>query len=246
MESPHSSPPSGLGWQDEAMPGQGALTALVDENGALSTVLRQLRSEEFDQPTNCPPWSLAELVVHIAMSIRFDDADLPAAAPLDAPLWTAADYYRRPERDTQPYRQGNVDSTQRVAGPILATTSAAQWFDQVCAATEATLSRRDLGQTVQVSGIGPMVLADYVTTRVMSVAAHGLDVALTLGRPGWTTRAALDEVRPVLVSLLGEPPPAALGWDDQTLLAVGTGRRALTDAERTILGPAQDRFPLLS
>jgi hypothetical protein len=42
------------------------------------------------------------------------------------------------------------------------------------------------------------------------------------------------------------PPPAELGWDDLALLAVGTGRRPLTEDERSILGPAQHRFPLLS
>jgi uncharacterized protein (TIGR03083 family) len=221
------------------------LAALTEESRALSAVLRQLGPPEFDRATNCPPWSLAELVVHIGMSISTDGDDPPAAAPDAVPL-TAADYYRRPERDTPEYRQGNIDSTQRAAAPILATTSAAQWFDEVSAAAVATLGRHDLGRIVQVPQRGPMRLSDWVTTRVLSVAAHGLDVAITLGRPPWTTPLALATVRPVLVSLLGTEPPAALGWDDQTLLASGTGRQALSETERTILGPAQDRFPLLS
>jgi hypothetical protein len=91
-----------------------------------------------------------------------------------------------------------------------------------------------------------MTLADWVSNRVMSLAAHGLDVAITLDRPPWTTRSALTETGPVLVSLLGMPPLAELGWDDQALLAAGTGRRPLPEDERRILGPAQLRFPLLS
>jgi hypothetical protein len=91
-----------------------------------------------------------------------------------------------------------------------------------------------------------MKLADWVVTRVMSVPAHGLDVALTLGSEPWTTRPALDVTRPVLISLLGAQPPAQLGWDDRTVLAAGTGRRALTSRERAVLGALQDRFPLLS
>jgi len=91
-----------------------------------------------------------------------------------------------------------------------------------------------------------MKLADWVVTRVVSVAAHGLDVALTVDLRPWTRRSALDVMRPVLVSLLGAEPPAQLGWDAQTLLEVGTGRRELTSDERAILGIAQARFPLLS
>jgi uncharacterized protein (TIGR03083 family) len=221
------------------------LAALAEESRALSALLRQLGPPEFDRPTNCPPWNLAELVVHIGMSISTDSDDPPAAAPDAVPL-TAADYYRRPERDTPQYRQGNVDSTRRVAASILPTTPAAQWFDEVSAAAVATLGRHDLGRVVQVPRRGPMRLSDWVSTRVLSVAAHGLDVAITLDRPPWTTPLALATVRPVLVSLLGTEPPAALGWDDRTLLAAGTGRQALTAVERTVLGPTQDRFPLLS
>lgn len=226
------------------MPDREALTALAEESRALSAVLAQLGAAEFERATNCPPWDLAELVVHIAMSIRVDD-EPPIAAPGGA-LATAADYYRRPERNTSPYRQGNVDRTQQVAAEVLATTSAAQWFGETCATTISALRRRDLGQIVPISGVGPMTLADWVTTRVMSLAAHGLDVAVTLDQPPWTTRSALIETAPVLTSLLGMPPPAELGWDDLALLAVGTGRRPLTEDERSILGPARHRFPLLS
>jgi len=220
------------------------LAAFVAESRALSAVLGSLGGPEFGRATNCPPWNLAELVVHIGMSVGIDDAELPPT-PGGAPR-AAADYYRRPERDTARYRQGNVDRTQEVAAAVLRTTAPAQWFDQACAAAVSTLGERELDQVVDVARVGPMTLADWVTTRVMSLAAHGIDVAITLQRPPWTTLAALTDVRPVLVDLLGAVPPAELGWDDQTLLAVGTGRRPLTDDERAVLGPAQDRFPLLS
>jgi uncharacterized protein (TIGR03083 family) len=225
---------------------RGTLTALHDESRALSAVLRQVDPGDFGRPTNCPPWNLNELVVHIAMSIHLgDDDELPAATPLSGGM-TAADYYRRPERDTPDYRQSNVDRTKEAAGDVLARTSAARWFDEVSRDTVLRLSRLDLGRLVQIPSCGPMKLADWVSTRVMSVAAHGLDVALTLGLEPWTTRPALDVTGPVLISLLGTEPPAQLGWDDRTLLAAGTGRRALTSPERAVLGPLQNRFPLLS
>lgn len=226
------------------MAGREALTALEAEGRALSAALRDLDPADFGRATNCPPWDLGELVVHIGMSIRVEGPP-PAATPGGA-LVTADAYYRRPERDTAPYRQGNVDRTVAVAAEVLRTAPAAQWFEQVHAGSVATLSGYDPDQVVHISGVGPMRLADWVATRVMSLAAHGLDVAITLGRPPWTTRAALARTTPVLLALLGTPAPAELGWDDQTLLATGTGRRPLTDHERGILGPAGLRFPLLS
>jgi uncharacterized protein (TIGR03083 family) len=221
------------------------LTALADESRTLSALLRRLSAADFERLTNCPPWNLNELVVHIAASIRLDD-DALLAAPPGSVLMTAADYYRRPERDTSEYRQRNVDQTRQLARRILPRTSATRFFDEVASDTLDTLGRRDLGQPVQVPGRGPMKLADWVVTRVVSVAAHGLDVALTVDQRPWTRRSALDVMRPVLVSLLGAEPPAQLGWDAQTLLEVGTGRRELTSDERAILGIAQARFPLLS
>jgi uncharacterized protein (TIGR03083 family) len=221
------------------------LTALREESRALSAVLRQANPADFDRPTNCPPWTLNELVVHIAMSIHLGDDEFPAATPHSGVV-AAADYYRRPERDTADYRQSNVDRTQKAASDVLARTSAARWFAQISQDTVLRLSRLDLARVVQIPSCGPMKLADWVLTRVISVAAHGLDVALTLGLQPWTTRPALHVTRPVLISLLGAEPPAQLSWNDQTLLAAGTGRRSLTHDDRTVLGPLQDRFPLLS
>jgi hypothetical protein len=78
----------------------------------------------------------------------------------------------------------------------------------------------------------------------MSVAAHGLDVAITLDRVPWTTPIALTALRPVLVDLLGAVPP--ITWSDQDLLELGTGRRPLTEIERDAVEPLATRFPLLS
>lgn len=222
------------------------LMSLQGESRALSAVLQHAAPEDFNRLTNCPPWNLGELVVHIAMSIHLGgDDDLPAATS-GVGVLSAADYYRRPERDTAAYRQSNIDRTRQEASGLLATRSPARWFDEVYQDTVTRLSGLDLGRLVQIPSCGPMKLADWVVTRVISVAAHGLDVALTLGIEPWTCRPALEVIRPVLVSLLGTEPPAQLAWDDRILLAAGTGRRPLTQHERTILGSLQDRFPLLS
>ena len=45
---------------------------------------------------------------------------------------------------------------------------------------------------------------------------------------------------------LGRALPEDLRWDGVILLEKGTGRASLTPDERAILGPAADRFPLIS
>jgi uncharacterized protein (TIGR03083 family) len=222
-----------------------AMVALADESRALSAVLRELAPEELTKATNCPPWNLQELVVHIGDSIRVTDAPFTPAEPGDQPI-SAADYYRRPQRDTPAYRQRNVDRTQTLARTVPATVSAAQWFDDVSRHTLATLDRHDLDQAVVIPGRGAMRLTDWVTTRLISVAVHGLDVAITLGRTPWTTPSALQVSHPVLVDLLGGPPPERLRWDERNILIAGTGRRPLTEQEREVLGRSAERFPLLS
>jgi hypothetical protein len=91
---------------------------------------------------------------------------------------------------------------------------------------------------------GAALLTDYAVTRLISHAAHGLDLALSLNRQPWTTPTAIAVMRPVYESLLGVPPPPE--WSDQHFFACATGRQALTPADRAAAGPAADRFPLLS
>jgi len=220
------------------------LVALRAETEAMSAVLFALEPAQFALPTNCPPWDLRELVVHTAASVRIG-APIPAADTESVPS-SAADYYRRPERDTGQYRQRNVDNTQELARQLPAEASPAQFFDEVTREAVTKLGHDDLDRIVLIAQRGAMRLADWVVTRVISVAAHGLDVAITLDRPPWTTSAALTVIRLVFVELIGAPLPASLGWDDHRLLATATGRQPLTAEERQHLGPLQERFPVLS
>ena len=226
------------------MPTNHVWVALREEIAALSAVLNTLAQPQFELPTNCPPWTLEELAIHTAASVGLRAA-LPSAEPGSVPS-SAADYYRRPERGTSQYRQRNVDRTVELAARLRAQTSPARWFDEVTRDAMTKLGDDDLDRIVLISQRSAMRLADWVLTRVISVAAHGLDVALTLGRPPWTTAEALAVIRPVFVELIGAEPPASLGWDDHALLATATGRRALKAEEQTLLGPLRERIPVLS
>jgi hypothetical protein len=79
-----------------------------------------------------------------------------------------------------------------------------------------------------------MLLSEFLLTRVVELAVHGLDLADALDREPWLTPAAADAV---LELLLGPGHRAAmheLGCDQPTLVRKTTGRAPLeaTDRER--------------
>jgi uncharacterized protein (TIGR03083 family) len=203
--------------------------------------LQVLTPEDLARVTNCPPWTLHELVVHIADSITVPNLEMPRPSE-GLPPGSAADYYRRPERQTDEYRGSSVERTRTRAATIPPETAAALFRD-AWHRTSRAFAESDLDQRVEAAGRA-LTLGDYLLTRLMSVAAHGLDVAITLDRLPWTTHTALKALRPVLVDLLGAVPP--ITWTDQDLLELGTGRRPLTEIERDAVGPLAARLPLLS
>ncbi|MFB8212969.1 hypothetical protein [Streptomyces sp. NPDC056010] len=76
-----------------------------------------------------------------------------------------------------------------------------------------------------------MLLSEFLLTRVVEVAVHGLDLADALGREPWLTSAAGDAV---LELLLGAGQMAAvgkLGWSQSHFLRKVTGREPLDEKE---------------
>ena len=80
-----------------------------------------------------------------------------------------------------------------------------------------------------------MLLTEFLRTRVLELAVHGLDLAAGLGCQPWLTPAAADLVADVLLPaaeaarLRGET-----GWDLTTMIAKVTGRLPLTAAETAL------------
>src|SRR5688500_6648530 len=103
---------------------RGLIAAFDGEVAALLGALAELDDHDFARPTNCPPWDVRELIVHIAFSACVS-ADPRWARPAAGDVVvTAAGYYRRAERDSDEYRSRNVDRTL-VAATRLATPAAA-------------------------------------------------------------------------------------------------------------------------
>ncbi|MFC7623070.1 maleylpyruvate isomerase N-terminal domain-containing protein [Microlunatus sp. GCM10028923] len=217
------------------------LEAFAAEGRILVEVVRGLTADDLGRPTNCPPWDLTELIVHLVGGVRVGEF---RTAPPGARPREAADYYRRPERDTVEYRDSNVQQAQQATARL--EGSAAEALDGSLRDAVASLTADDLDRVVEIPRVGPMRLREWLTTRVIALAAHGLDVAITLGRPPWTTPSAHAVMAPVFRSLLGRDWPAGPGWSEARVLALATGRAGLTDDERDLLGRHAARLPLLS
>jgi uncharacterized protein (TIGR03083 family) len=206
------------------------LTALAVESRRLETVLTGLDSAAWDAPTRCTPWDAKALAAHITMTlarlIPMLDAPEPGAAAVDA-----AGYYRPDTRFSPAVNDVRIDTAVEAAGdggPAVADRFATTWLAAVerCAAEPA-------GRLVTTRHGDPMTLTDFLTTRVVEVAVHGIDLADAIGRPRWTSPEATAVVIELLLGPGHAAAPAELDMDLVDFIAKATGREAFTDAEQT-------------
>ena len=76
-----------------------------------------------------------------------------------------------------------------------------------------------------------MLLSEFLVTRVVEVAVHGLDLADALGREPWLTPQAADVLQELLLGPDGAAALERLGWDRLPFLRKATGRDPLTAEE---------------
>jgi uncharacterized protein (TIGR03083 family) len=205
-----------------------ALTALNRESERLDTALTGLTAHQWTAPTRCTPWDTAALAAHITMTLARLDPMLDAPEPPTAAI-DAAGYYRPDERfspETDTIRIDTATEAARNGGPAVAAHFHTTWRSTIerCAAeppTRRVTTRHD----------DPMTLTDFLTTRVVEVAVHGIDLADALGMPRWTTSEAAAHVTGLLLGT-DESARAVLGLDPIAFIAKATGRDTFTPGER--------------
>jgi uncharacterized protein (TIGR03083 family) len=216
--------------------------ALDAELLAVLRLFGDLDESDFSRSTNCPPWTLKDLAAHINGTIL-----LPLSWRLGRPpRRTAADYYRRPERFTNEYRQHNVQQTQRASAQYQSGTDVVRQLTRTREEVIGRLELEDLRRVVDIANVGAMTVQDLVATRVLAVTAHAIDVAITLERTPAPSQGALEVCTPIITDLLGGPPPAALHWTPADFFTRATGRSPLDPSDTELLGAAASRFPLIN
>ncbi|MER5720012.1 maleylpyruvate isomerase family mycothiol-dependent enzyme [Streptomyces sp. NPDC002132] len=206
------------------------LEAFRQECEALTTAISGLSGVDWELPTRCAPWSVRDLLGHVCVVLDWLPGMLAAPAPDGAGI-SAAEYYRPGDRFWPQGNQTRVEAARRRgAAPAQGANGVedflATWrrADRLCRAEPA-------GRTVRTRHGDPMLLSDFLLTRVVEVAVHGLDLADALGHGPWLTASAGDAMHDLLLGPEQRTAAAALGWSRPHFLRLATGRAPLTGTE---------------
>ncbi|WP_262285973.1 maleylpyruvate isomerase N-terminal domain-containing protein [Micromonospora sp. MA102] len=215
--------------------------AFRDECARLEGVLRDLDAVDLDRPTPCPPWAVRDLLAHVRTGagrlVGMLAAPAPERAEVDAAgYFGAAKFAPEVDRD-------RIDGARREARELPGVPEVAEGFARAWRAADAAVAAAPSGRLVRTRHGDAMALTEFLRTRVVEVAVHGLDLADALDRRPWLTPTAAAVVADLLAGggpgpgepAAGRPVPDELGWDALTLVRKATGRVPLTSAERAVL-----------
>jgi uncharacterized protein (TIGR03083 family) len=201
--------------------------ALADEAASFTAGVAALSTVDWSRPTRCAPWTCGDLVSHVrtgfARVAEMLDRPEPGAAEAEA-LVDAAGYFRPdhrfdPEVDAARVAAARSDA---LAGPA----EAAADLETVCRQALAAASGAPDGRLVRTRHGDAMTLPDYLVTRVVEVAVHGLDLTDAVAAPPWLTDPAATVVLRLLFGPQWTEVVRTTGWDHARLLRAATGRSA--------------------
>ncbi|MBP8532506.1 maleylpyruvate isomerase N-terminal domain-containing protein [Streptomyces sp. MK37H] len=200
------------------------------EAGQLARAMTEVSEAEWRLPTRCEPWKACDLLAHVRVVIAWLPDMLTAPAPTRAEV-SAAEYYRpddrfAPETNAARIALAQAHAAEQVSGTALVEDFKATWrrVDRLCRAEPE-------GRVVCTRHGDPMLLSEFLLTRVVEVALHGLDLADALGREPWLTSQAADLVQDLLLDPDGVAALEKLGWGQLRFLRKATGREPITREE---------------
>ena len=200
------------------------LQALRAEAEALTSALSEMPAAAWDRPTRCDPWRVRDVVGHVITALGRVPVMIAAPAPAAADT-TAPGYYRPDERFGSTTDADRISTAQNRADappPMLVEELADTWR------TVVTVSESQPPDRVVHTRHGDaMLLTDFLATRVIELALHGLDIADGAGSRPWLTPAATEVV---LETMFGAGW-RTVGWDQETLVRKSTGRAPVSAAE---------------
>ncbi|GGW70758.1 maleylpyruvate isomerase [Streptomyces lucensis JCM 4490] len=207
--------------------------------GAAAAAVADLGDEESWLPTDCTGWAVRDLVFHCLQDAQRGLVALHT--PADGPA----------DRDAVTYWQDwRPNTTGAANGRRWARVNASMFLDfgqlrglylETLAAVVHAARAADPARHVTTQG-HVLTAGDLITTLAVEATIHHLDLTTGLPHAPGPAPEGLAAVRATMDGLLGRP--ALPEWGDAHYARVGTGRAALTGAERAALGAAADRFPL--
>jgi len=238
-----------LAGEDEPVHGRD-VDALANQCRELVALVGELTDDDWARSTRCPGWSVAELVAHCeGMLHRLVGANAEEVG--GEPEIDRVGYYRYdpegPREGEDPSKSFSDVIRDRVLDEVAGRSGA-----QLQASTEAAVDAALRGletipadRVIKRSGHPRMTYGEFVASRNLEFGVHTMDIAEAVGQDERVHPQAAPIITGILDGLLGDPLPAAVGWDTTTYILTGTGRRRLTEDDRARLGPLAERFPLL-
>ncbi|MFC9128028.1 maleylpyruvate isomerase N-terminal domain-containing protein [Streptomyces sp. NPDC057099] len=206
---------------------------------ALRAAVADLADEDFARPSGCTGWLVRDLVCHLVIDAQ--DVLITLATPSDLePTRDAVTYWEladRPPTGDDPLDALTVRLAAAYEDPHLLTFH----LDDVGSAAGRAARLADPAGRVGTRD-EVLTVADYLSAYVLEWTLHHLDLIAHLPDAEQPPAEGLTRSRELLERIAGSAFPAS--FTDRDALLVGTGRRALTEAERAELGDLALKFPV--
>lgn len=174
--------------------------------------MRPLPPAQWSAATRCAPWNLRELLAHVRIVVGRVPAMAAAPAPPRAVV-SAVDYYRPDQRFSASANAERVAlARSSAAGPPL------EMFQATVREVVSVCRAEPAGRVVLTRHGDAMTLDDFLATRVVEVAVHGLDLADAAGSPAWLTPAAAAVLQDLLLG------PGRVAPAPERFIRAATGR----------------------
>ena len=216
---------------------QVVLAAFDAESRRLAEIVDGLADASFGRPSPCVPWTAGELLFHVQMTMERLGGMLAEPEPAGSVLVDAPGYYRADQRFSAAVNDERVGSARRGAAGLSAAGERARAFRETRDRAWALVSAAPAARVVRTRHGDRMLLTEFLRTRVLELAVHGLDLAVSVDRRPWMTEQAASVTAGLLLSAAdANALRAVAGWDPVTLIAKLTGRVPLTASETGLAG----------
>ena len=212
-----------------------AVDAFATEAERLSTVIFGTGDAALGRASPCRPWTVRELLCHVRIGVGRVRTMLAQPEPRPGPLIGAPGYYRPDQRFSPAVNDDRIATAQRAARAAGPAPELARELDQAWRDAWALMRGAPQERAVRTRHGDRMLLTEFVRTRVLELAVHGLDLAAGLDRPPWLTGAAAAVVEELVLPAGSAGLRAEAGWDRPTLVAMATGRLPFRDSDNALM-----------
>jgi uncharacterized protein (TIGR03083 family) len=206
------------------------------EAESLTRDLADAPEAEFSKASPCQPWTVGDLLHHIRIGAgRLQELLSQPEPPAESKLISAVDYYRPEKRFTHAVNEDRISAAQRGAAKLGSGKAVLHDFDRTWRVSYDLAKTAPTTRVIRTRHGDPMLLTEFLRTRVLELAVHGLDLAAALQRTPWLTEEAAHIVEDLIFPGKAGQLRKITSWSNALLIAKATGRVPLADGERTLL-----------